>query len=393
MENEEEEEEEQEEEEEEQGEEEEEGEPTDGVDENVEAIPGEALGPDDESEEVPWGDEPGNDIDNPLENPTEEEPAPPGDDEGSEGDDTDVVDVVDEPEIGVDPSGGGRFNDTVPSGDGSEYVGGEIGEGEVGEGEEEEGEGEFDQGDALVFEGTLSPTPLPPPHEEGPAPEAEPPTPYPTDANDEGDFTPIPPSPYDVSPPPTPDDAETIYGWGEEEEEEEEEPWGEEEEESPWGEEEWGRPTYPTERPSPRPTTVYIPKDEGDPLDTQEEPDIADFTDDQIFYHGLGGTVGEYLDGVESPQELEQDKNVQVIAGTLVAVFLVMLLITAHFVMHYPDGLCAGCCRLTLRCICCFIRTLCLPCRAICCKGSDQSHSRRTHAPMRTPFPTDLELA
>lgn len=159
------------------------------------------------------------------------------------------------------------------------------------------------------------------------------------------------------------------------------------------GEWDYGSPyeRYPTEPPSPRPTSLYVPKD-GDPLATEEEPDIEAFGDD-VFYHGLGGTVGAYLDGVESPQDMEKDKNVQIVAGTLAGLFMVMMLVTAHLVMHYPDGLCAGCCRLTLKCICCFIRTLCLPCRAICCKGSDQTQGRRTHAPMRTPFPTDLELA
>lgn len=151
-------------------------------------------------------------------------------------------------------------------------------------------------------------------------------------------------------------------------------------------------PTDPTKAPTDRPTALYVPKGE-DPLVEEETPDIGDFSDDKIFYHGLGGKVGTYLDGVETPMEMEKDKNVQVVAGILLGVFLVLVLVTAHLVMNYPDGLCAGCCRLTLKCICCFTRTLCLPCRAICCKGSDQTSNRRTHAPMRTPFPSDLELA
>lgn len=156
------------------------------------------------------------------------------------------------------------------------------------------------------------------------------------------------------------------------------------------------RPTFPTETPTLKPTVEYIPRKGDDPLAEETEPDVADFNDDPTFYHGLGdklGKVGEYLDGVASPREMEKDKNVQVVGGILVVMFLLLLLVTAHMVMQYPDGLCAGCCRLTLKCMCCFIRTLCLPCRAICCKGSDQAQGRRTHAPMRTPFPTDLELA
>lgn len=149
---------------------------------------------------------------------------------------------------------------------------------------------------------------------------------------------------------------------------------------------------YPTKTPTTKPTVLYIPKTSIDPVEEETEP----AGEDGIFYHGLGeklGKVGEYLEGVESPQELQKDKNVQLVASVMAVVTLVLLLVTAHMVMQYPDGLCAGSCRLTLKCMCCFIRTLCLPCRAICCKGSEQAQGRRTHAPMRTPFPTDLELA
>jgi len=147
----------------------------------------------------------------------------------------------------------------------------------------------------------------------------------------------------------------------------------------------------PTEEPTPRPTMLYTPMEEGDPLE-EEEVKYGGPKED-VFYHGLGdGPVGQYLDTLESPEEMEYDHNVQVVAGVLLGVFMLLLLVTAHQVMNNPDGLCAGCCRLTNQCICCFIRIFCLPCRAICCKD-DQSRSRRTHAPMRTPFPTDLELA
>jgi hypothetical protein len=89
---------------------------------------------------------------------------------------------------------------------------------------------------------------------------------------------------------------------------------------------------------------------------------------------------------------MEKDKNVQVTVGILMSLFVILLLVTASLVMNYPDGLCAGCCRLTLKVLSCCFRTLCLPCRAICCGGSEQLQGRRTHAPMRSPFPSDLEL-
>jgi len=266
--------------------------------------------------------------------PEPAEPAGDGDlDEGDGGDNPDLDNL--------DPYG--DFTDTTPTP--SSTVSGEEFGGDA-------------EGEPLLFEDTSSPTPIGGGEEGG--------TPVPT------------PGPYEkVIPPtyePTVDSPKpTESKWGD----------------SPWDSE----PNYPTENPTPKPTFKYISKEGEDPLAEEEEPDVVDFSDDKIFYHGLGGKVGAYLDGVESPQDMEKDKNVQIIAGTLVGVFMVLLLVTAHMVMQYPDGLCAGCCRLTLKCICCITRTLCLPCRAICCKGSDQSNGRRTHAPMRTPFPTDLELA
>ena len=209
---------------------------------------------------------------------------------------------------------------------------------------------------------------------------------------------------YDVENSPTnePEPGENNDEWGEPSEnndewgESKDDDWGENGEDDEWGEngeDEWGGFSNlgPTDKPTPRPTAIYVPK-EGDPLQSEEEPDVKDFNDD-VIYHGLGGKVGAYLDQVESPQEMEYDKNVQITAGILGSLTLVILLVTAHLVMNHPDGLCAGCCRLVLKVICCFTRTLCLPCRAICCKGSEQSSGRRTHQPMRTPFPTDLELS
>ena len=148
----------------------------------------------------------------------------------------------------------------------------------------------------------------------------------------------------------------------------------------------------PTNKPTPRPQAVYIPPgDDEDPVE-QEETQKEDYTNGQKD-DSFQGMINTYLDGVESPDEMKSDKNVQVVAISLVLFFLITLLATAHLVMEHPDGICASFCRLILKCLCCIIRVLCLPCRAICCKGSDQTRSRRTHAPMRAPFPSDLELA
>lgn len=337
-----------------------------------------------------------------------EPPAPPGGEEGG-------WPTYNDPAEAVPPPPGGEGEDALPAYNAtdSEYEGGEgteYGEGgEGGEGEEEGGygddeeEGGEDEGEAnygeSTSEGTSESSGDNDDNSEGegedyegePLTYGETPTPSATspDGYSSGSNTPLP-SPYSTTYPPTypptysGDDDSQDWDWGK----------------SPWG---GGRPTGPTRDPTDRPTVEYVPM-EGDPLVEEEEEgggydskggekaDPAAF-DDSVLYHGLGGTVGAYLDGVESPQELERDPNVQLIAGILGGLFLVALLVTAHLVMNHPDGLCAGCCRLTLKIICCFFRTLCLPCRAMCCKGGDQSQGRRTHAPMRTPFPSDLELA
>lgn len=97
---------------------------------------------------------------------------------------------------------------------------------------------------------------------------------------------------------------------------------------------------YPTVNPTPRPTVEYVPRTD-DPLTEEEgEVPVGEFDDDK--FGGIKGKIDTYMQGVESPEDMEKDKNVQVVAGVLVAVFVVLWLVTAHQVMENPDGLCAG---------------------------------------------------
>ena len=107
----------------------------------------------------------------------------------------------------------------------------------------------------------------------------------------------------------------------------------------PSGYDYWSK-RFPTSDPTHRPTHEYISKS-GDPF-SDEDVDVGDFDDDKNRGSGVGGVISNYLDGVESPEDMEKDKNVQVVAGSLVAVFVVLWLATAHQVMENPDGLCAG---------------------------------------------------
>ena len=56
-------------------------------------------------------------------------------------------------------------------------------------------------------------------------------------------------------------------------------------------------------------SVIYVPPPgDADPLVEEEEPDVAGFAaEDKVLYHGLGGKTGAYLDGVESPLDMEKD--------------------------------------------------------------------------------------
>eukprot|EP00956_Cyclotella_meneghiniana_P009677 scaffold13383_cov75-Cyclotella_meneghiniana.AAC.6 len=129
--------------------------------------------------------------------------------------------------------------------------------------------------------------------------------------------------------------------WYAEDDEFNDEEWSEDDEEFQEWEEAMGinmntEPTYP---PTPRPTLAY----ESPSDDILEVETIAEF-DDEI--KNVGEKVKEYMEGVESFEDMTKDSNVQV--------------------MENPDGLCA----------------------------SSQHQGRRSgHTAMRAPFPSDLELS
>ena len=124
--------------------------------------------------------------------------------------------------------------------------------------------------------------------------------------------------------------------WYAEDDEFNDEAWSEDDEEFEEWEEEMGfttntEPTYP---PTPRPTLAY----ESPSDDILQVETIAEF-DDEIT--NVGEKVKEYMEGVESFEDMTKDSNVQVVAGVLSGIFLVLMMITAWQVMENPDGLCA----------------------------------------------------
>lgn len=130
---------------------------------------------------------------------------------------------------------------------------------------------------------------------------------------------------------PADDEADSFY---------EEDDFGGDESWSPWDEKNDG-PTY---QPTPRPThEAYVPS--TDDILEETSTTAAEFDDDlkntEAKIEKAEEKVKAYLDGVESPTEMESDKNVQVVAGVLTTVFLALWLLTAHQTMENPDGLCA----------------------------------------------------
>mmetsp|Transcript_1353 Transcript_1353/g.2445 ORF Transcript_1353/g.2445 Transcript_1353/m.2445 type:complete len:354 (-) Transcript_1353:4339-5400(-) len=93
-------------------------------------------------------------------------------------------------------------------------------------------------------------------------------------------------------------------------------------------------------------------------------------------------TAYDWLNGTDEEESMEQvakDQRVRIAVGVLLGFGVVLALMTASCALNNPDGLCAGCCRLLLRCISCFFRVLCLPCRYACCgAGRDEDRHGAT---------------
>lgn len=241
----------------------------------------------------------GEDTVSAIENETNET-ATSGDEIGDGVDETGVASTAPPEGFNEDEQGEDELGEGEPGED--EPGEGESGEDELGDNPEEFPPGGGVEEEPVAFENTMIPTPDP----LGGAP-AEERTPAPSPAASEGVMTEVPTT------------YKPTYGT---------KPYYDE----PY----WGRPTGPTRSPTDKPTVEYVPKDEGvDPLTQGEAPDLEDFSDDDnVFYHGLGGKAGAYLDGVESPQEMVMDKNAQVVAGILGSLALVLILVTAHMVMN-----------------------------------------------------------
>mmetsp|Transcript_24221 Transcript_24221/g.52760 ORF Transcript_24221/g.52760 Transcript_24221/m.52760 type:complete len:643 (+) Transcript_24221:94-2022(+) len=164
---------------------------------------------------------------------------------------------------------------------------------------------------------------------------------------------------------------------------------------------------------TPEPTKPYTPPDEEyDPLDgyapepeeeEEEEEGPNEYDTEPYYYDEEAGpskaepespfpegswqdeaykTAYDWLNGTDEEESMEQvakDQRVRIAVGVLLGFGVVLALMTASCALNNPDGLCAGCCRLLLRCISCFFRVLCLPCRYACCgAGRDEDRHGAT---------------
>lgn len=68
-------------------------------------------------------------------------------------------------------------------------------------------------------------------------------------------------------------------------------------------------------------------------------------------------------DEQERLKELANDRTAEVMAGILAFLGICGMLFTAYQLFESPDGLCASCCRLSLKVATFFLKIMCLPCR------------------------------
>merc|ERR1712032_325220 len=147
----------------------------------------------------------------------------------------------------------------------------------------------------------------------------------------------------------------------------------------------WREPTFdfPTTayiKPTLRPTVPYVSVDD-DPIknDVLNEGDMDSF-------EGWGWNDS-------TVEEMEHDKTVVIALSTVFGVMFFFSIYVAYQLLENPDGCCASLCRISVACVCGFLRCICYPCRTICgCTGqSTGPHSIISNEDGH--FTHDLELS
>lgn len=108
-------------------------------------------------------------------------------------------------------------------------------------------------------------------------------------------------------------------------------------------------------------------------------------------------TSEAWADKVKDEEErlkaLAEDRTAEVVAGVIAVLGIIGMLLTAYQLFENPDGLCASCCRLSLKISTFLLKVICLPCR-LCCGRYSGYHT--SDPENRTVFveeyTNDLEL-
>ena len=108
-------------------------------------------------------------------------------------------------------------------------------------------------------------------------------------------------------------------------------------------------------------------------------------------------TSEAWADKVKDEEErlkaLAEDRTAEVIAGVIAVLGIIGMLLTAYQLFENPDGLCASCCRLSLKISSFFLKVICLPCR-LCCGRYSGYHTSdpENRAVFVEEYTNDLEL-
>ena len=146
------------------------------------------------------------------------------------------------------------------------------------------------------------------------------------------------------------------------------------------------------------PTTSPVPEDNGD--DGGNGPRFTSSPTPGATYRyrkTLAPTTEAFRDKVKDEemriQQLANDRTAEALAFLIAFFGIVGMLLTAYFLFEYPDGLCASCCRLSLRFSSFLLKIFLLPCRLCCGKYAGYTPSDPKNRTLFVEeYTNDLEL-
>ena len=165
-------------------------------------------------------------------------------------------------------------------------------------------------------------------------------------------------------------------------------------------------PTISTPEPSPSPTIKHHKKTKHpthSPIVSTPDPTRAptaptpDPTMDPTRRPSPEPTTEAWGDKVKDEEariiQLANDNTAEALGGIIFVFGIIGMLFTATQLFEHPDGLCASCCRLSLRATSFIMKILCLPCRLCCGRYNGYTSSDpRERTVFVEQYTNDLEL-